>query len=409
MIQKTTRKIRRLTLNKVPAAELAGRMARFRARMDAAAPQWRLALVVSKVNMYYFTGTMQDGILLIPRDGLAVLWVRRSHERALDESMFPDIRAMESYRDAAAAFVGLPAEVWLETEMVPLAMYARLRKYFPFDSFRSADAHISAVRAVKSAYELDLMRRSGEIHRRVLEDIVPGMLRAGVSEAEFAGELYAVLVREGHHGVARFSMFDMDVGMGQIGFGTSSIYPTPFNGPGGNRGLNPAAPFLGSGERRLAPGDLVFVDVGCGVEGYHTDKTLTYVYRGELPPEAVRAHRRCVEIQHEIAAMLVPGETPSNIYKTVMSGLDGDFMKDFMGFGARRVKFLGHGIGLHVDELPVLAEGFNEPLVEGMAFAVEPKKGIAGVGMVGVENTFLVVEGGGECITGVHPGLMPVE
>ena len=396
-------------MNKVPLAELNARMARFRARMDTQAPDWRLVMVLSKVNMYYLTGTMQDGLLLIPRDGKAVLWVRRSYERALDESVFPDIRPMDSYRDAAAVFGEIPAEVWLEAETVPLAMYARIRKYFPFDSFRALDPHIAAVRAVKSAYELDLMRRSGEIHRRVLEETVPGMLREGVSEAEFAAELYGALVREGHHGVARFSMFDTDVGMGQIGFGTSSIYPTFFNGPGGNRGLNPAAPFLGSGERRLAPGDLVFVDIGCGVEGYHTDKTLTYVFKGKLPDETVTLHRRCLDIEQRIASMLVPGETPSHIYKTVLSELDAEFLKNFMGFGNRRVKFLGHGIGLHIDELPVLAEGFGEPLECGMAFAVEPKRGVAGVGMVGVENTYLVAPGGGECITGRGPGLVPVE
>lgn len=109
-----------------------------------------------------------------------------------------------------------------------------------------------------------------------------------------------------------------------------------------------------------------------------------------------------------MASMLVPGAIPSQIYKTVMSGLDVSFLNGFMGYGTRRVKFLGHGVGLLIDESPVLAEGFDEPLEEGMALALEPKKGIAGVGMVGIENTFLVSPEGGECITGNHPGLMVV-
>ncbi len=79
-----------------------------------------------------------------------------------------------------------------------------------------------------------------------------------------------------------------------------------------------------------------------------------------------------------------------------------------MGFGNRRVKFLGHGIGLLIDELPVIAERFNEPLQEGMVFAIEPKKGIKNIGMVGIENTFIVTPDGGECITGNNPGLIPV-
>jgi Xaa-Pro aminopeptidase len=79
-----------------------------------------------------------------------------------------------------------------------------------------------------------------------------------------------------------------------------------------------------------------------------------------------------------------------------------------MGFGKRQVKFLGHGIGLNVDEFPVIAKGFDAPITEGMVFAVEPKKGIAGIGMVGIENTFLVSASGGEIITGTNPGLIPV-
>ena len=80
-----------------------------------------------------------------------------------------------------------------------------------------------------------------------------------------------------------------------------------------------------------------------------------------------------------------------------------------MGYGKRQVKFLGHGIGLTVDEYPVLAKGFKEPLKENMVFAVEPKKGIEGIGMVGIENTFVVTPEGGRCITGSSPGLILVE
>jgi len=195
---------------------------------------------------------------------------------------------------------------------------------------------------------------------------------------------------------------------GQIGFGESSIYPTSFNGPGGNYGLSPAVPLLGSRKRTLRKGDLVFVDVACCVSGYHSDKTTTYMYGKPLPQHAIDAHRRCVDIQNEIAAMLKPGAVPAEIYNSIMKKLDDNFLENFMGFGNRKVKFLGHGIGLHVDELPVIAEGFTEPLQEGMVFAVEPKKGIEGIGMVGIENTFIVTPQGGECISGNNPGLIEV-
>ena len=165
---------------------------------------------------------------------------------------------------------------------------------------------------------------------------------------------------------------------------------------------------LGSHDRKLRSGDLVFVDCGCGVQGYHTDKTVTYMFGRPLPGEAIEAHHRCVEVQNETAAMLRPGMVPSEIYETILGGLEPAFLENFMGFGKRRVQFLGHGVGLQVDEMPVIARGFDEPLEEGMVFALEPKKGIAGVGMVGIENTFVVSRGGGRCITGKNAGLVPV-
>ncbi len=394
---------------KTPASELRDRMERFRLRMERDHPTWEFAAIFGRANQFYLTGTMQDGVLLIPRDREAVLWVRRSLERALDESFFPDIRPMRSYRDAAAGMGACPGVIHVETEVVPLALLERFQKHFPFREVKPLDAGAAMVRAKKSAYELAIMERAGRIHRRVLEDAVPGMLREGMSEAELGGEVFSRLVREGHHGITRFGMFGTEMVLGQLGFGENSLYPTGFDGPGGCRGMAPGAPVLGSRDRTLTSGDLVFVDCGCGVQGYHTDKTVTYTFRGPVPEEAVEAHYRCVEVQDETASMLRPGVMPSEIYETILGGLDPAFLENFMGYGNRRVQFLGHGIGLAVDEAPAIARGFDEPLEEGMVFAIEPKKGVRGVGMVGIENTFVVTRGGGRCITGKNAGLVPVE
>ena len=394
--------------HKTPASELRDRMERFRLRMDAENPSWEFAAIFGRTNQFYFTGTMQDAVLLIPRRDEPVLWVRRSLERAEDESLFPDIRPMKSYRDAAAAMGARSGTVHVETETVPLALFERFRKHFPVTETKSLDAQAAKVRAKKSAYELSIMEKAGRIHRHVLEDCVPGMLREGMSEAELGGEIFSLLVREGHHGIARFGMFGTEMILGQLGFGESSIYPTGFDGPGGCLGAGPGAPVLGSHDRKLRVGDLVFVDCACGVQGYHTDKTVTYMFGRPLPEHAMEAHRRCVEVQNETASLLRPGVAPSEVYATIVDGLEPEFLENFMGFGDRRVQFLGHGVGLQVDEVPVIARGFDEPLEEGMVIALEPKKGIRGVGMVGIENTFVVTRGGGRCITGTNPGLVPV-
>ena len=393
---------------KVPAAELGGRLARFRARMDRDHPGWDLAAIFGRVNLYYFTGTLQDGLLIIPSDGEPVFWVRRSHERALTESSFPSIRPMSGFRDAARETGRVPEQVYLETELVPVALLERFRKHFPVKGVCSLDRQVMGIRAVKSPYEIDLMKRAGEIHRRVLEERVPGMLEEGMTEADLASGLYSVMVGEGHQGIVRFGGFNTEIEVGQIGFGTNSLYPTCFDGPGGCVGLCPAAPVLGSRDRRLVKGDLVFIDNACGVEGYQTDKTITYVFGASPSEEVLAINERCVELQGRMAGMLRPGTAPSSIYAEVMGELEPGFLANFMGFGNRRANFLGHGVGLVVDESPVIAPGFDEPLEEGMTIALEPKKGIPGTGMVGIENTFLVTKSGGLSLTGSSHGLIPV-
>ena len=377
--------------------------------MDEQHPDWEIAMIFSKINLLYFTGTMSEGMLVIERGKSSTYWARRSYERALEESEFDDIKPMGSYRDAAQSYTNLPKDVYLETEFVPLAMFIRIQKYFPFLSFKGLDLQISITRSVKSDWELQFMKKAGHIHQRVLEELVPDILREGMSEVDLAAELYGLMVKEGHQGIARFSMFDTEIVVGQLGFGESTLIPTNFDGPAGNRGLNAAVPSFGNRNRKLKRGDLVFVDIGVGFNGYHTDKTMTYMFGEPLPDEVIEIHHQCVAIQNKIADLLKPGIPAGSIYDSIFDDLSEDFKTNFMGYENRQVKFLGHGIGLTVDEFPVLAKGFDIILQENMVFAVEPKKGIKGIGMVGIENTFIVTSKGGKCITGNNPGLILVK
>jgi Xaa-Pro dipeptidase len=392
---------------KVPLTELEDRLGRFRARMDRTQPGWKMAAITGKIPLYYFTGTMPDGLLLIPQDGDAVFWVRQSYEKAVDESFFTDLRKMRSYRDVAAGMGIIPREVYLETDLVPVSQLQRIQKHLPFTEVNAVDEQVSAVRAKKSPYELSLMERAGKIHRHVLEDCVPDMLEEGIDEVSFGCELYSLMVKEGHHGIVRFGMFN-EMLLGQIGFGTSSIRPICVDTPGGISGLHPSVPLMGSRDVRLHAGNLVVIDIGCGYNGYQTDKTLSYMFGRPIPDSAIREHWLCVAIQDEMASQLKPGAIPSEIYRNIVSDLEPEFLTNFMGYGDRRVKFLGHGIGLWIDETPVIAEGFDEPLEEGMVLALEPKKGIPDVGLVGIENTFVVTPLGGRSITGKSRGLLEV-
>jgi Xaa-Pro dipeptidase len=384
----------------IPPDELGKRMITFCDIMDNLCSDWQTAVILSKVNQFYFTGTMQDGFLLIRKDRNFFYFVRRSYERAMEESPFKPLYKINSYRDAAA-IAGTDAKVtYFETEIIPYATVLRFRKYFNVQTVESLDKAVLITRAVKSEYELDQMRISGKMHNELLSNRIPGILREGMSEAEFGTEIFAEMMKLGYQGISRFSMFQTEMVTGQIGFGENSIYPTSFDGPGGARGLGTFAPVLGSRERRLKKGDLVFADIAFGMNGYHTDKTQVYLFGGNLQEDIRQAHQQCIEIEKQIADLLRPGAIPSGIYQAIMRELPKEFVQNFMGFGQRQAKFLGHGVGLHIDEYPVLANGYNEPLLPNMTLAVEPKKGICGQGMIGVEDTYAVTESGGQCLTG---------
>jgi Xaa-Pro aminopeptidase len=405
------------------AEEYRERRIRFTRTMNSRYPRWEMAVFIDNVNQFYFTGTMQDGILFILRDaaslgGSRLLYgVRRSFARAKMESplfadthrqlgMTEEIMPMASYRDIAERFIGAfqlssePGGVYIEGDTMTVAVLERLRKYFLVRSPAFLDTVIRTVRSVKSEAELRLIRISGERHRILLEERVPALLREGISEAEFLGEVIAEMYRLGYQGLARFHQTQTEISIGQIGFGINSLYPSRFDGPGGMKGGGAAVP-LGAGDTRLKKGDAVFVDIAFGMGGYHTDKTQVYFFGAEPPGEFKKAHQFCVEIQKRASERLVPGEIPSKIYQDIISSLNESELDCFMGVdNSHRVKFLGHGTGLNVDDFPVIAKGFDEPLEENMVIALEPKKGVKRIGLAGVEDTYIVKPNACCCVTG---------
>ena len=389
----------------VTKQELENRLASFIAALGG---DWDTAFIVNRINQYYFTGTIQDGLLVVKKNGQSAFFVRRSYERARLESPLENIYPMRSYRDAAALIGSSCGVTYLDTETATIGLLERMKKHFDMSDILPVEGIITGVRAIKSPTELALMEQVGKLHHQFLAEEVPNLLREGMTETEFTALAYKKMLELGHHGVTRFNMYQNETVCGQMGFGVNALYPTNFDGSGGMLGLCPAAPAIGNRETTLKKGDIVFVDYAFGMEGYHTDKTVVYSFGAPPPEAAVAAHRQCMDIQNRIAAMLKPGNTPAGIYTDIMDSLDEDFKQGFPGFGNKEVAFLGHGIGLHIDEAPALAKGFNEPLAENMVFAVEPKKGIEGIGLLGAEDTYVVTPSGGRCITGTTCGILTV-
>ena len=386
-------------LRPVPASELEARLERFRRAMDAAHPGWEMAAVNHKVAMYYFTGTIQEGVLLIrPQD--AVFWVRRSFERACNESHFSDIRPMHSFREAAAFYGSAPKVMYVETKKATLDWERMLHKYFAFEELGSFDSVLQDLRMVKSEYELKQMEQSGAIHEIVLDIVAPKLIHGGISEAQLAIALYSEMVQRGSHGTARFNQALGEEAVGIASFGKSGLVRTGFDGPGGTDGTCIAVQSIGNAFRKLQSGRLVYLDIPCGFDGYHTDKTVVYYYgdlaKDEQSKHLMEAQQRCLELEQEVVRLMVPGEPIENLYLRTMDKFDNIYGDAFMNGG----KFLGHSIGLVMDEAPAIAKGFKQPLQPGMTFAVEPKIALPGLGMVGTENTYVVTEKGARSLTG---------
>ena len=395
-------------INKLEKQEILERIESLYNALNRKSNNWGALFIVDKVNQYYFTGTMQNGIFILKNDGAYLYFVRNSYERAKAESPLENIYPMNGYGEAANIVGADIPDLYIETEVMTYAMLERIKKYFKIENVMPADRIILNIKAIKSPYELSCIEESGRQHKYLFENIIPGMLKEGINEAGFTASMYEKMVKLGYHGVSRFSMFQTETILGQVGFGENSLYPTNFDGPGGMRGMCPAVPIIGDRNRLLKKGDLVFVDVGYGINGYHTDRTQIYMFGKNLPKDVEKVHRQCLKIQNKMASLLNPGNIPAEIYNTIIDGLDSEFLENFMGFGNRKAKFLGHGVGLHIDEYPVISNGFNEPLKENMVIAIEPKKGIANIGMVGVEDTYIVTKDGGRCITGGEKDIIVV-
>ncbi len=391
----------------IPAKELASRWERCRKLLHQFIPQAQGVLVFSRLNIYYFTGSFVNGVLWLPLSGESVLFCRRGHERAKIESPIKHIYSFKSYGDIEIILNDLgsplPREVAAEMNGLSWALSSSLIKHLAACQFIPADRIIGMGRAKKSEWELNILREAGSRHDRCLTKLLPPFLHDGISELEISHIISEIFYSEGHLGILRMENYGEEAFLGHISVGDSANYPSVYNGPVGLRGAHPAAPYMGSAEVKWTTGKPLIVDNGFTHAGYITDKTQVYWLgeKGSMPVNAGEAHNFCIDLQNQVAELLKPGTLPSEIWNHCLAQVErSGWSAGFMGYGKNKVSFVGHGIGLAIDEYPVLAKGFDLPLEEGMTIAVEPKIGIQGFGMVGVENTFEVTREGGKCLTG---------
>ncbi len=359
------------------------------------------AFVYQNADLYYFSGTVQSGLLCIPVAGEPLYVVHKSLRRAQIESPWGRLIPMGDPRTVpdilAGEGLGNLQRVALEMDVLPTQHFLRLQKVYPGIRFVDGSDAIRRIRMIKSPAEVDRIRRAGLILSRTLAE-AGSRMHPGMTELDLAATVESSLRREGHPGFTRMRMFNGELAFGTVSSGPSAAYPTCFPGPVGYVGISPANP-AGAGWRRLTPGETLMIDVTGGHGGYIADKTRTYALR-QAPADMARAHSVVLQMMAGIEERLRPGMRCDELYRYALEYIrDTPYAPGFMGTGDSQVRFIGHGVGLELDELPVLASGFDIELQPGMVVALEPKIFFPDRGGVGIENTYLITEAGCENLT----------
>lgn len=372
-----------------PASELAHRcttLQRYMAQegLDA-------VIIAQNADLFYFTGTIQSGNLYIPVQGEPLYMVRKDHGRALRESALREVIPFGSMRDIPArlADYGYPApgRIGLELDVLPVNFFERFRATFPHAVFTDATPLIRRVRMIKSPYELELIRAAADQQDAIFQQ-AREIIREGISELELAAELECVARKLGHQGLIRMRGFNSELFYAHVFSGAHCAIPAYADTPLGGPGLNPSFG-QGSGRKAIARDEAIIVDFGTCIDGYLSDQTRVFAINS-LPTRLGRGYEDMLRVQERMTEIATPGTPWGTVYAECLAlATDMGYADNFMGAPGSQVSFIGHGLGIEIDEYPFIARGFDAmPLENGMVFAFEPKLVFPGEGAIGIENTF---------------------
>ncbi len=353
------------------------------------------AVILLQSDIFYFTGTVQNSYLFIPASGEPVLMVKKSITRGQQESPLKNVVAIKNPKQipeilAAYGYKGF-SKIGLELDVLPFNIYKSYENIFPNTEFVDCSPAIKETRAIKSSYETDLLRSALAVSDQAFL-AVPSFLREGMSELELAALFEAEMRKRGFAGPSKMRAFNQDFYLGNICTGGSGFYPNYFDGPVGGQGASVAQP-QGAGWKKINRNEVIYIDYTCIVRGYTGDQTRIFCI-GELPAKLVKAFDDAVLIETEIVKSIKPGTLAEEPYLLALKlAAELGYQDNFMGYKQDQVKFIGHGIGLELDEWPILAKGMKTPIMPGMTFALEPKF-VFPEGAIGTENSFVMTETG---------------
>lgn len=347
------------------------------------------------VNLFYTTGRIYSGYFYLPTEGKPWFFVKRPNGLSGEQVVY--IRKPEEIPGILAdAGLQRPEHLLLELDELSYNEAQRQLKALNPMEVGNGSLFMRMMRRIKTPMEIEQFRIAARKHEATYREI-PACYRPGMTDLELQFEIELRMRRNGSMGLFRAFGPNMDIFMGSLLTGENAETPSPFDFALGGEGVNAACP-LGANGTPLKEGMAVMIDMAGNYTPYMTDMTRVFSI-GKLPEEAYRAHQVALEIQEAVKAQIKPGTPCSELYsiaaeKAQQAGLAANFM------GTRQqAKFVGHGIGLQINELPVLTPRSKDALQANMVFALEPKFVLPGIGAVGIENSFLVTEDGGEQLT----------
>ena len=353
-------------------------------------------LIASSTNMIYLSGCVFRGYIYLQRDRSPLYFtIPPSHcdnsgnaEEIRKPEMIPDYLTTHGY--------GFPDTLGLEFDDLLYSEVERLRAVFPQARIVNASAMLRKARETKTEYEIKLIREDGMHQARVYSQVEHCYLE-GMTDLELQIEIERVLRREGCLGFLRAAGSRMELNLGSVISGDNADVPSPYDFAMGGAGANPTLP-AGADGRTIMPGTTVMVDMNGGFNGYQSDMTRTWRL-GDVPELAVKAHECSRKILRELEKIGRTGTPVSDLYTRAVSMAEEAGLKDYFMGHTNHVKFIGHGIGIELNEQPVVMERNHSPLQTDMTIALEPKFVIPHVGAVGVENTYRVTPDGLENLT----------
>ncbi|HIX26094.1 MAG TPA: Xaa-Pro peptidase family protein [Candidatus Barnesiella excrementigallinarum] len=361
-------------------------------------------LLNTNANLYYASGRVFSGYVYVPAEGEPHYFVRRPVGLKGDTVHY--IHKPEQI-PALLAEAGLPIPRCVALEWdASHGDFTRLAAVFPDVEVVNGSAVMRAVRSVKTNYELALMQESAVKHAEVYRRI-ESVFREGMTDIELQIEIERLLRLHGNLGLFRINGQSMEIFMGNVICGDNADSPTPYDFAMGGAGLSCSIP-VGANGSLIRPGMTVMVDMCGNFTGYMTDMTRVYSV-GELSAEAARAHACSIEIHRAVARMGRPGVAAADLYRLAVQIAQDAGLDDYFMGHTQKAGFVGHGVGIEVNEAPVLAPRSKELLVENQVIALEPKFVIPHVGAVGIEDTYVVTPEGMKAITSAPIEILPLQ